>query len=227
MSKRFEEIDLVRGLALMVMIIFHLAFDAAFFLGLKIDVFSGYWQLIARFVQIVFMITTGITVAFRSQKNVSSQFLHAGKIFLYAMLITFVTWILFKDQAVYFGILHFFAVAIVLAIPLVRFGGWNSLLGLAILFISYFFPFHGASSSVQPLDYFPLLPWFGVFLQGVAIGCVVYKKGERDPFVRGTSFVPQKIRELLRCMGRRSLLVYLIHQPILVGLIYLVRLFRS
>jgi uncharacterized membrane protein len=74
-------------------------------------------------------------------------------------------------------------------------------------------------NQFSTLDYFPLLPWFGVVLLGVFIGNGVYKNNTRvfqlkdyshTIVVRGLCF-----------LGRYSLIIYLLHQLIIVGLLYL------
>jgi uncharacterized membrane protein len=70
------------------------------------------------------------------------------------------------------------------------------------------------------VDYYPILPWFGIALLGVFVGHTLYPGGtprftlpdlsQRAP-IRGLTF-----------LGRHSLLIYLVHQPILLGFLFVV-----
>jgi uncharacterized membrane protein len=235
--KRFIELDALRGAAIILMVIFHAAFDLNFLEVLSLDVWSGGWLLMARVVQVIFIGTTGVTLALsydrvRSQGRtvaVNKRLKHAGVVFGFGLLITLVTWILFKEEAVKFGILHFLGVSMLLALPLLRFGAWNFLLGLLVFLIwiplqevgvdfSWGFPLGLAESGFQSLDYFPLVPWFGLFLWGVAWGSWFYKEGKRRCVL--SLKIPAFILSSLIYLGKKSLLIYLIHQPILMGLIW-------
>jgi uncharacterized membrane protein len=229
-------IDFIGFFALVGMIIFHAAFDLNFWGITHYDLDQGGWNLLARFVQVTFMLTTGITLVVstrRAQAKSSRHVLfrrirHALKILGAGMVVTLITWFLFDDQAVFFGVLHFYAVALLLALPLLRFGVWNILFGVLILFFSTFFSFSFEALWAIPLgfysghfaslDYFPLFPWFGVFLQGVGWGSWFYKaEGRRFffPFV-----FPRRLSLFLQAMVRHSLWIYLFHQPLLFGLTY-------
>ena len=65
-------------------------------------------------------------------------------------------------------------------------------------------------------DYRPLLPWFGVVLLGVFAGNLFYGTGKRTAGLAGR--MPPPARPLT-FLGRHSLFIYLVHQPILVGLL--------
>ena len=72
-------------------------------------------------------------------------------------------------------------------------------------------------------DYFPLLPYLGFFLLGAALGRTVYsKKQTLLPKVNSRNFI---LRFLQWC-GRQSLLIYLLHQPVLSGICMLITLFK-
>jgi len=68
-------------------------------------------------------------------------------------------------------------------------------------------------------DYFPLIPWFGVFLIGAALGKTVYKSRR--------SLLPRPPRPIfINAAGRYSLWIYLVHQPVIMGVLYLLGLVR-
>ncbi|MCX6569388.1 MAG: heparan-alpha-glucosaminide N-acetyltransferase domain-containing protein, partial [Candidatus Aminicenantes bacterium] len=70
------------------------------------------------------------------------------------------------------------------------------------------------SQSFSSLDYFPLIPWFGVFLIGVALGKSVYaSKRSLLPWRMPPTFV--------NFAGRHSLIIYIVHQPVIMGVLYI------
>jgi uncharacterized membrane protein len=66
-------------------------------------------------------------------------------------------------------------------------------------------------------DYFPLLPWFGIFLIGICAGNTFYRDGERRFSLRLTA---TRITRPLAFIGRNSLLIYLVHQPVIIGILF-------
>jgi uncharacterized membrane protein len=67
------------------------------------------------------------------------------------------------------------------------------------------------------VDYFPIFPWFGVVLFGMALGGILYKDGKRQfPFPDISKYVPVRI---VSWFGKNSLTIYLAHQPIIAGTI--------
>lgn len=223
--RRIHEIDLLRGIAVICMIIFHLAFDLNFFGIYSIPINGFFWTAFARIIQIIFIVSAGITCALSS--NQARQIKHAGYLFLMSFGITFVTWIFFGDSSVKFGILHFFAVSILLAIPFKKIGLGNILIGGIILVGSFFmpkettiewiFPIGLITPAFKSLDFFPLIPWFGLFLQGVALGAYIKKK---NLLVNYRPFLVES--KTLEKIGRHSLIIYIFHQPVLIFGLYLI-----
>ncbi len=147
------------------------------------------------------------------------------------MLITLATFFIIGERYVRFGILHALGSALVLALPFVRAPAWLSVLTALVLIAT------GAYLNVQAVafpwliwlglpqagvvmvDYYPLLPWAGVALLGVAIGNTLYPAGTRRFVLRDRSgWLPLRA---LRWLGRHALLIYLIHQPMLFGVLSL------
>jgi uncharacterized membrane protein len=84
--------------------------------------------------------------------------------------------------------------------------------GLAIRF-DWLLPLGITSPSFSSYDYFPLVPWLGIFLIGAALGKTVYA-GRRSllPWHLPPTFV--------NAAGRHSLLIYIVHQPVIMGVLY-------
>jgi len=238
MSKRFLEIDFIRGIGIILMVIFHFVFQMTF-LGLSnVDAWSGGWLVMARVVQFIFVFSTGMTLKIsydrRSKdknKPVKSKLMHAGKIFALGMVITLITWILFRDQFVVFGILHFYGAAIVLGLPFLKLKPiLNALFGILIFAITgpvinldysnnIFFPIGGFREDFITLDYFPLLPWFGLFLMGVAFAGWFYKNGVGRFNFEFTE--ESKVIRAFNAFGRWSLWIYMIHHAVIYGILNL------
>jgi len=136
------------------------------------------------------------------------------------------------ESFVFFGILHEILVASVLALPFLRVPFWvTAIVAAAVIaapqfLTSPFFdapvllPLGLAAHPVETVDYVPLFPWFGVVLAGLAAGRL-FVDLRLDERLAGWSPVGMFWRLLLRA-GRWSLAVYLIHQPLLIGILYAV-----
>lgn len=155
-----------------------------------------------------------------------------------------------NNESIYFGILHFIAAAILLFAllrPLLdKIPAYVSLPLWIVLFAmtfniwrSYFIGIPGIFKFTLPnsiinnqylfaigipnpnpnifssADYFPLLPWIFIFLIGTVLG--VYVKQRRLPEKFYTTKMP-----FFAFAGRNTLLIYIIHQPIIYGILFLI-----
>lgn len=225
-NHRFLSIDLLRSFAIIGMIIFHFAFVLDFLGYKEIPIQKGFWLLLARTVQFTFLSLVGISMRICYQNNpknfFSKQSKRAIKILLLATLVTISTLIFTPQYFIKFGILHHIATAIILLIPLSRFPKTSLLLALATQLLSpiinatttsfipaYFLGFQ--VPSVGPsLDYFPILPWISISLLGIFIGSFFKTKTAPAPKHQ------QKIFHILSYPGKKSLLIYMIHIPIIL-----------
>jgi uncharacterized membrane protein len=234
---RFWEVDAARGVAILMMVVYHLIYDLDYFGGYPVESTSGFWARFADVTAGSFLFLVGVSLAIsyarasagRLGRGLFGKYLLRGaRIFAYGMVLTAV-FLLFGMGVVAFGILHLIGVSIVLAYPLLKYRYTNLLLGLLIVAVGVFMRLEGLSSGspwllpfgVVPADllmpdYRPLLPWFGVVLLGVFAGNTVYGGGERPVLFAGKA--PAGVRPLLP-LGRNSLLIYLVHQPVLVALL--------
>ncbi len=238
--KRFWEIDFLRGIAILLMILFHALYDFNYFGGYNFDLNSGLWLYVGRASAMMFIFVVGISLTLSHSRaigmNMSKQEMYqkyikrGARIFSWGLAITLITWLFLKDGVVVFGILHFIGLSVILAYPFLGLRTYNLLIGAGIIFTGLYldnlifdFPWllwlglkpHG----FYTLDYFPIFPWFGVTLIAIFVGNSLYPNRMRKIDIKNrTGFLPIR----LFCMlGRRSLLIYLIHQPILIALLYL------
>jgi uncharacterized membrane protein len=237
LGKRFWEIDSLRGIAIIMMIAFHLLFDMNHFAKAGFDLYSGFWFLLGRAAAVTFLFLVGLSLTLsysRTRKQGKagfSKYLRRGiRIFLYGLIITLITWAVLPQGAIWFGVLHLIGLSIILAYPLLRKGFLVLFLGIAIIIIGLYmqnFTFNFLWLlwlGLRPLafytfDYLPLLPWFGVVLIGVFFGNLLYPDYKRRFRIRNLSGFPP-LRGLA-FLGRHSLIIYLLHQPVLLGLLYL------
>lgn len=235
MQKRLWEIDLLRGIAIVMMIIFHFVFDLNF-LGLaKIMAYEGAWLIFQRITISLFILLVGISlhISYSKIKDKSAKALlkkyglRSIALFAVALGISLATWLVIPEGFVVFGIIHFVALAILVASLFLRFYILNLVLGLVLLVQGVFMPLQQIETSLllwlgfnppgfYSIDYVPLIPWFGLILLGIFLGRHFYPKGKRNFKIKEKK---SGIVNILSYMGQRSLLIYLIHQPILLGLL--------
>ena len=235
-GERYREIDVARGIAVVTMILFHSAFDLNFFGVLPLDVSGGLLRMLAYLTASTFIFLVGvsftISYARASQRlagrDLALKYVRRGlTIFGYGLVITAVTWLFLPSVYVVFGILHFIGIAIVLAPLFVRFDAEKLILAsIACIVAGYVTnavsgPWPLLWLGIHPesftsLDYVPLLPWFGLVLVGMACGHLFYPDGRRGftlPVAEPAFARP------LELLGRHSLFIYFLHQPVILILI--------
>jgi uncharacterized membrane protein len=237
-NRRFWEIDALRGMAIIMMIVYNYLFTLKYFDVLDVDVHSVFWMVFAYVTASVFILLVGISLTLsysrakehKTKKELLIKYLKRGlKIFGWGLIITASTFVFLKSGFIVFGILHFIGLSIILSYPFLKMGLENLLLGIVFIsvgvYVSHFtfdFPWlvwlGFMPRHFYTLDYFPLLPWFGVVLVGLFLGNFLYPDHVRTfnlPDLSGLSFI-----RFLCFLGRHSLLIYLLHQPVLVALLY-------
>lgn len=234
--ERYWEIDFLRGTAVIMMVIFHFLFDLALFTSLQVQIYAGFWFWFARITASIFLVLVGISLTIshnrmqEEKKIVFPKFLKRGaKIFCYGLLITIITWIFFPQEFIVFGVLHFIGISIIIAFPFIKWKKRNLALAAILVFSGIFlqgfsFDFSGLlwlgfmPKGFTTFDYFPLLPWFGAILMGIFAGNTLYPKAKRKFRIKelGKKFFAKQ----LCWLGRHSLAIYFLHQPILIAIIF-------
>jgi uncharacterized membrane protein len=228
-ARRLPVVDVARGLALLAMVVYHLSWDLAYVHLVAWDVAGDpLWRGFARAIAGSFLLLSGLSLALsvRGGFDGGRQALRIGKIALAAAAVSLATWIAFPDSFVFFGILHMIAVGSVLVLPLLRAPAVVSMaLAVAALLLPRLLPPIdldspllwplGLGAAAPPAnDYVPVFPWIAPMLAGVALGRLVADGRLGLPSVearRGPA-------RALAVAGRWSLVVYLVHQPLLFGL---------
>ena len=218
-----------------MMIVYHSTYDLDTLGGYEIQSTSGNWALFADVTAGLFLFLVGVSLAISRARTplrgwrLFGKYLARGlRILAYGVVLTSVFLVLGMG-IVAFGILHLIGVSIILAYPFLRLRFTNLVLG-ALIFAAgqyvlaqdlysqsfWLLPFGVVPEGVIMPDYRPLLPWFGVVLIGLFFGNAVYGDGRRPEITEDKA--PVLARPLLP-LGRNSLFIYLVHQPIIIALL--------
>ena len=231
MKKRIWELDFFRGICILGVVIVHLIYDLVELYRIIDWEYPALFSFIKDWGGILFLLLSGICV------TLGSKSIRRGLVvFACGMICTAVTFGMYYFELadisiiIYFGVLHCLGVCMLLWPAFQKCPWWLlSVIGLAFVALGFYFkgirvdfwylvPLGLHQYGFQTSDYFPLLPNFGFFLLGAVLGKTVYAKKESLlPCVNAENPV---IRFFLLC-GKHSLWIYLLHQPILNGVCYL------
>jgi uncharacterized membrane protein len=236
-ASRIWELDFLRGLSILLVIGYHLLFDLGEFAGVKAflgfttDLTTTAWTVAQHFFAGIFVLLSG-TSSTLTRSNVRRGLRLLG----ISLAVTVVTYIFDPSSAVWFGILQCLAVSMLLYGAAFKKTGaaacavWGAVvfgLGAALPAIKealavrfdWLLPFGLHSPSFSSFDYFPLIPWLGIFLLGAALG--------KSAYADKRSLLPWRLPQtFVNAAGRYSLWIYLAHQPLIMGVLYLLRLSR-
>ena len=141
-KSRFNIVDQIRGVAIILMVFFHLFFDLTIFGALSIN-FSKepFWYFLPRLIVFLFLLSVGLSLAIVHEKKIIWEkfWPRFFKITFMALAISIITWWLFPRTWVYFGTLHCIALSSVLALPLLRFPKLSLFIGLSLILPSALF----------------------------------------------------------------------------------------
>ena len=234
-NQRIWELDALRGLCILCVIAVHFLFDLQFFIGLDLTL-PAWFQFIQQYGGILFVVLSGCCATLGSR-----SFRRGLIVFGAGMLISLVTAGMYglglsdRTVIVWFGVLHLLGICM-MVYPLFRKLPTAPLaaLALCIILIGYaitglrvsapfLFPFGLVTDHFFSSDYFPIFPQLGWFLLGVVLGRTVY--AEKRTLLPGNAQNFFLLRLFCWC-GRQSLFIYLLHQPILYGLLELLAALR-
>lgn len=241
-STRFPVIDSLRTLALALMITYHLVYDLDQWTGLAVDVDTPFWFIIGKIAALLFIFLSGLSSGF------SKHPLKNGlRVLFFGMIITLVTYVAFPEQYVRFGILHFLGVMMLLY-PLIQKLPNGVLIPGSVLAIAsgliiqdqavnttLLLPLGFMYPGFATMDFYPLFPYSGVTLLGVlcyryffakqkganaSVPAAKKSKKSKAKSVQKDEHKEKAAYPMVAWVSRHSLWIYLIHQPILLGLIF-------
>lgn len=241
---RLWEVDVLRGIAIIMMVVYHLMFDLRVFGGKSIDLFGPFWRIWQNITASLFLGLVGLslTLSYNAARQAGASGSLFGKylmrglqIFTWGMVITLVTFVFNPSIFVRFGILHLIGISIIISYPLLRFRWLNLLLAIAIIIAGPILQILNPNigwlgwlgldqTPTGVFDWAPMIPWYSRVPLGIFVGNTLYAGGVRhfplfdlsqNALIRG-----------LRLMGQNSLLIYLVHQPIMITLLILLGVVR-
>jgi uncharacterized membrane protein len=232
--QRFDSIDALRGVAIVWMTVYHFCFDLNHFGWIRQDFYTDpvwTWQRTAIVSLFLFCAGLGQAVAVEQGQSWARFWKRWAQVAGCALLVTVASYWMYPKSFIYFGVLHGIAVMLII----VRFtAGWGRGLWLAGAIAIAAKPLAAAAHSYWPElgflnapawnwlglisrkpiteDYVPLIPWLGVMWWGMAAGqwLLARRRGlVQQAMPRGTA--------PLAWLGRWSLTWYMLHQPVLIG----------
>lgn len=234
MMQRYLILDMVRGAAVLLMVGFHFCYNLQFFQVAEINITQDpFWTSLRNIIVGLFIFVAGVSMHLACLKR-SSWLEHLQRQKLLAscaLLVSLATYPVFPESWIYFGVLHFILTARLIGYAFCGFFLVNLCVGcLAVwagialqsqVFNPEWINWIGFSAD-KPFteDYVPLFPWIGVFFLGMAAGKIFQQ----------TAGLPRKtnlksrgcLAGMLAFTGRNSLAIYMLHQPVLMGAMYLV-----
>ena len=224
MKQRYHLLDMLRGVCIILVVWYHVLYNLSEIFGGEYAFFrsAGMDNFRDGFVGVL-VVLAGISCSLtRSNLRRGLKTLAGG------LLITVVTAVVMPGQLITFGILHFFGCCMLLYAAahrlLERLPVWpGAIAGLALYFLtrelystvtgvphSFLLFALGFRTGHASADYYPMLPWVFLFLAGGFLGRL---------FAKGT--VPEVFRKnpgpVLSWLGRHTMLIYLLHQPVVYG----------
>jgi uncharacterized membrane protein len=235
-GSRFDRLDALRGVAIAWMTAFHFCFDLNHFGWIRQDfLVDPVWTVQRTCIVSLFLFCAGLSQAVAHEQGLGWPrfWKREAQIAACALLVTAGSWFMFPRSYIFFGVLHGIVVMLVLVRLTAGWGRWLWPLGTVAIALPHVAawlhasnpsleflnraPFHVLGLvSRKPLteDYVPVLPWLGVLWWGVAAGRWLLAHRREvlaGPAPRGAG--------ALAWMGRWSLTWYMVHQPVLIGMV--------
>lgn len=226
-------IDRIRGVAVLIMVPYHVLFDLQTYcqeaIGGPLRIPEAFWRWMPMLIGAAFLFAVGLSCASRADRAFSARAEARifGRLLLVALGLSVATYPLLRERPIYFGILHSIAFVRPLTALAIR-ARLPLLLGAALLlpagaaFLISPHPvgalFWLAQTDAFPMaDYYPLLPWIGFPLIGAWVGL----RNRPPETLRAAGPPPGGVTRATAWLGRHSLAIYLAHQPAIIGILSL------
>ena len=224
-APRVEGLDALRGVAIVAMVVYHFCFDLRYFGVARWDFEHDIRWLAARtLILSSFLLIAGISAALARRDPAADARWprHVAVIGGAALLVTAASAMMFPRSFIWFGVLHAIALSLLLARPLIDRPRAALTAGVIVIAAGVMLSSQHFDNRMlgwlgfmtgKPMteDYVPLFPWSGVLFLGIAAGHALVASNF-------TMLAPlARMPRALRFLGRHSLAVYLVHQPLLLG----------
>ncbi|GAA6141068.1 heparan-alpha-glucosaminide N-acetyltransferase [Hydrogenophaga sp. 5NK40-0174] len=238
-KERFDRIDILRALAMVWMTVYHFCYDLDYFGLIEQDIFGDpFWTTQRTIILGTFLFTAGLSqaVALEQGQGWARFWRRWWQVAGAAMLVTLATMVMFPRSFIFFGVLHGIAVMLIVVRLTAHWGQWLWLAGAGCVAAARYAPLALENSSWRDLfdgpmlnwlgwvthkpvteDYVPLLPWLAAIWWGMAAGQWILRHQPQWLGGQGAG----SITSPLAVMGRWSLTYYLLHQPIMIGCLWL------
>jgi len=221
-KKRILFIDLLRFIAIVLMVIYHFTYDLNMFALVKVELFKGFWFVLPRIIVTLFMIASGMSFGLKNWQGttVSERFKifipRLIKLFVFAAGISLVTFLAFPKNWIYFGTIHSFFTCTLLSIFFLPYKSGSLILG-SMMVLNYVFKIIPLTDplyfeGVKSMDFIPVYPWFGVFLIGFGLSKYIHLVKE----------ITLSKPHFIQYVSQKTLPIYLLHQVLLVTLVFLI-----
>ena len=225
-KSRVIGLDVFRGWALLFMVIYHFSYDLRYFHIIEVNLNSSNFFLLFRYTIIsMFLLSMGSSLSLLHRESISWRKIKKRMLLLglASLAVTLATYLVFPNSWIYFGILHFILFSSLVALPFLNYPK-VALLTAILIFIgsaTEYLSIHPLFNLLQPILHLPpihtqdviaIFPWFSVVLLGTVI---TYYDLHQKIFTQKIFSTNTHLNKLLKFMGQNSLLIYLIHQPIL------------
>lgn len=236
-SKRLYLIDYARGVAIIAMAIFHFTWDLEFFGFVERGLTATFeWKTFARCIASSFLFLAGVSLILAHDPIIKLKSFIKRLFWLLcaAAIISAATFYAMPNAPIFFGILHSIAAASIIGLLLRRLSPIILILLAVLIFLAPFYLrseifdtpilwWVGLNANIpRSNDYVPLLPWLAPFLIGMASAKLLKAKGVFEALGNAQTPPANIFLKGLSFIGRHSLATYLLHQPILLGLVWLV-----
>ena len=241
-KSRYHLLDSLRGFSLVNMILYHIIWDIVYIFGCNLSWFGGrltyIWQQAICF---SFILISGFCFAFSKKK-----LLNGVRVLACSFFISLVTIFIMPDNTILFGVLSLIGSSMIIMIPLEKIlKKLNPYIGMTVFVLLFILTKNIATGYIGILDikllelpeflyknlftaylgfpskefisydYFPIIPWLFLYISGYFIYLISKRRGY-------LKFLYKPRIKVLECLGKHSLLVYMLHQPAIYILLYVI-----
>lgn len=243
-TQRFDTVDAFRGLAIVWMTVFHFCFDLNQLGYIQQNFYTDpFWTTQRAAIVSLFVFCAGLSQAIAQNQGQTPQrfWRRWVQVAACALLVSAGSYWMYPKSFIYFGVLHGLALmlivsrltsnwrlwlwplgALAIAMPLIAESVHNMSVGIEFLNEKTFNWLGLISRKPITEDYVPLLPWLGVMWWGMAFGQLL--------LVHRSPWLTQSVSTLLvpaAWLGRWSLSWYMLHQPVMIGLLMALAALKS